>query len=440
MQYLGKFFHSIPTDLIFLSSNRIRLLKSQEIIKRLLETFNIDNLLIPHIMKITDISDSPKLRHWLSVSEDMLRSKYKVLDNNPGFVAHFFADSLHPDRISEIHALKTVELLIDESLLANKFFSIDIPNIQLPRVWNFRGYGTLEVFKKNDGLLVSIVNDILSLNSNNISFQLDLNTHEASIIGNAIFHNERSLKIGASNLSIPFHTNGIATSYHSNSPIIRGDEAIDEWLIVFQKAVNILENIDSSVVSDCIRLSPYILPLHANSTAYGSSSPMEIMGLIFVPGVKDPFDIAECLLHEALHQKLARAEEGAMVFVDDNEEEIYYSPWRSDPRPLRMLMHGAYVFTAVALLWLDLSKTMEDSKENFENALFHAHYRSNQAYAAITVLRKYGTLSSFGVKLCAIIDDSLDLLLNSIEYPTEVIVESNERRNLHFQSYKQYKH
>jgi HEXXH motif-containing protein len=64
-------------------------------------------------------------------------------------------------------------------------------------------------------------------------------------------------------------------------------------------------------------------------------------------GGPPPFlKLAEAIVHEYFHNELFLHQESAELF--DTRDELYYSPWRDDARPLNGLFHGAFVFTAVA--------------------------------------------------------------------------------------------
>ena len=62
--------------------------------------------------------------------------------------------------------------------------------------------------------------------------------------------------------------------------------------------------------------------------------------------------LAETLVHESQHSKLA-ALLHLFPLLDDDREERYYAPWRPDPRHLTGLLHGAYAFAGVAGFWRD---------------------------------------------------------------------------------------
>jgi hypothetical protein len=44
------------------------------------------------------------------------------------------------------------------------------------------------------------------------------------------------------------------------------------------------------------------------------------------------------------------------ILLDDDPGDVaYYSPWREDPRPLRGILHAAYVEIPVIRFWMDVS-------------------------------------------------------------------------------------
>ena len=91
-----------------------------------------------------------------------------------------------------------------------------------------------------------------------------------------------------------------------------------------------MDEIDEGIVSESLSLVTIILPLHSGSIGFGSASSEDILGLIYLPGVDTKYDIAECFLHEALHQKLFRIESAVNLFEDHSlMEEEYYGASRS---------------------------------------------------------------------------------------------------------------
>lgn len=75
-------------------------------------------------------------------------------------------------------------------------------------------------------------------------------------------------------------------------------------------------------------------------------------GTFIISYVAHPYLIAESIVHEFHHNRLF-AIESAVPLVEDagTEAPHYYSPFRPDPRPIRGLLHGLYVFAAVWRFW-----------------------------------------------------------------------------------------
>jgi HEXXH motif-containing protein len=68
----------------------------------------------------------------------------------------------------------------------------------------------------------------------------------------------------------------------------------------------------------------------------------------------EPFDapaLAASLVHEFQHSKLSALLD-LIPLYDRRSSEMYFAPWRADPRPLGGLLQGIYAFTAVAETWL----------------------------------------------------------------------------------------
>ncbi|MFI6938196.1 HEXXH motif domain-containing protein [Streptomyces sp. NPDC050418] len=92
--------------------------------------------------------------------------------------------------------------------------------------------------------------------------------------------------------------------------------------------------------------------------------------------------LAETLVHEFQHSKLA-ALLHHFPLVDDDRAERYYAPWRSDPRHLTGLLHGAYAFTGVAGFWRE---RLRDGSTDPETAAYYFALRRLQARLVVRTL------------------------------------------------------
>ena len=104
--------------------------------------------------------------------------------------------------------------------------------------------------------------------------------------------------------------------------------------------------------------------------------------------------LAETLVHEFQHSKLA-ALLHLFPLLDDDREERYYAPWRGDPRHLTGLLHGAYAFTGVAGFWRDRMAEAGGS-EAAEVAGYHFALRRMQSRLVVRTLLVSGRLTVQG--------------------------------------------
>lgn len=69
-------------------------------------------------------------------------------------------------------------------------------------------------------------------------------------------------------------------------------------------------------------------------------------GVIFLSASTNPLLIAEAIVHEYAHTELDQITAFEPI-VSGTDNAIYYSPWRSDARPMQGLFHAVYVFFKV---------------------------------------------------------------------------------------------
>jgi HEXXH motif-containing protein len=431
------YFHAIDTALVMRSSALVSRMTTEDIASRALTTMDVPRTFAPIVDGLADCIDSPKRRHWVSVSRSLIRSRLKVLDPEPRFVSHFFVDALHSSRIGEIHAFKALEILLEHHLANGTNYTWEDSDVQAPLQFNLWHVGTIALRQRCRGVWVILSARELFLRFGDSEFRYERISGHTWLQGEVGFHQSFVIETNAGTIQVPLDVPGLADCFHSNAPIVRGLEAVQEWAPTFQTAVDILYRQDAAMASDCLQLTPAVLALHSGGTSYGSSSSQEVLGLVFLPGVLDPNDVAECLLHEALHQKLFRVEEGAPLFEEElGDTEIYYSPWRSDPRPLRMLVHGAFVFAGVSHFWKSLQQSCED--EDRENAGFHSYYRALQAQAAMRIVAKSPGRSDMGRKVSDIIDQGIEQALATTDISVTTVEEAHRRLSDHKTSYSRF--
>lgn len=196
-------------------------------------------------------------------------------------------------------------------------------------------------------------------------------------------------------------------------------EEYDKWENYFIQALEIVKSINPNIFQKLNSLVQNILVIKSSEGTHGSMSPKCLIGTIYLPDVEDSIIIAECLVHECLHQYLYRIEfAGSLFFDNDGLEELYYSPWKDNPRPLIMLLHGAFVFTGVVMFYNELSKKdlTLNQIEIFKKRMI---YRYSQIRIALNGLQHHNKMSDLGNRIVQILEDELQEL-NFLDSQVEV--------------------
>jgi HEXXH motif-containing protein len=101
-------------------------------------------------------------------------------------------------------------------------------------------------------------------------------------------------------------------------------------------------------------LTSRIIPLKAQDVV--SFSYRHRPGLSFVNCFdRDNLDLIDDLIHENSHHHLNLLLRKHVLYRGDDNQQIFYSPWRRSLRPLRGILHAAFTFTMGALLFERLS-------------------------------------------------------------------------------------
>ncbi|GAA3804368.1 HEXXH motif domain-containing protein [Streptomyces coacervatus] len=103
-----------------------------------------------------------------------------------------------------------------------------------------------------------------------------------------------------------------------------------------------------------------------------------------------PAQLGVALIHEFRHTLLNGLIFLAPLFEDCGD--LFYAPWRDDPRPLGGLVHGAYAFSGVARYWRARG---EEGLAGFEFALWR-----DALDQVLTTLRDHPLLTPLGRRLC----------------------------------------
>ncbi|ESY55570.1 hypothetical protein X744_19225 [Mesorhizobium sp. LNJC372A00] len=198
---------------------------------------------------------------------------------------------------------------------------------------------------------------------------------------------------------VPLNSMALMNRDFQEFPMVRSRGYSVTWAPVLKRAAEAIGDYSPLAAESVKEFVRCVVPLVGGNEVIGSASREQALGLVFLPASSRPDQLTECLLHEAMHQYLFRIEECGALFTNDTDDtdvnDRYYSPWRTDARPLRMTLHGAFVFAAVADLYL-----WENAPQIFQldrsECIRRAYHRAKQVQQALGTVLSNATLTGFG--------------------------------------------
>ncbi|GAA4014292.1 aKG-HExxH-type peptide beta-hydroxylase [Streptomyces plumbiresistens] len=194
-----------------------------------------------------------------------------------------------------------------------------------------------------------------------------------------------------------------------------------EWQRVFEEAVAVLAapggvgpgRLDPAWIRAVVPWGRTSTLPPAPPTVQASASSGDSFGAMVIARPSSARALAETLVHEFQHSKLA-ALLHLFPLLDDDRAERYYAPWRPDPRHLTGLLHGAYAFTGVAGFWRDRMAAARDDRAAVgeasveEEAGYHFALRRLQSRLVVRTLLAEGRLTAQGRALVSGLARTLD--------------------------------
>lgn len=123
------------------------------------------------------------------------------------------------------------------------------------------------------------------------------------------------------------------------------------WRRVFTLAWQRLRDRHPARAAEVARVLQVVTPLQVQRPGQGlSASSWRAYGAMAATFPADEVNLAATLVHETRHSVLNGLMD-LVDFYDRDDRTLYYAPFRTDPRPLRALLHGCYAFLGVAAFW-----------------------------------------------------------------------------------------
>jgi HEXXH motif-containing protein len=147
---------------------------------------------------------------------------------------------------------------------------------------------------------------------------------------------------------------------------------------------------------------------------YPNASSSEHPGSMLLGAYADPVELADHVVHEYYHGRLF-ALEAMGDMLEDAGDERYYSPWRDEPRSMRGLLHGTYVFTPVLAYWQGVERDAALPSETRESAADHTVRIALQLRIAAEQVARRARLTAFGRSVFAELRARIDDLVASVD-------------------------
>ncbi|MEU3774066.1 HEXXH motif domain-containing protein [Streptomyces sp. NPDC032472] len=120
------------------------------------------------------------------------------------------------------------------------------------------------------------------------------------------------------------------------------------WDTQWTGALTLLERYDTARAGEVTGLLRSVVPLAGGSRSHGATLPAA-PGSVLARNQAPPA-LAATLVHEVQHGKLTALADVLTLHTADRTPR-HWAPWRTDPRPLEGLLHGAYAHLALAGYW-----------------------------------------------------------------------------------------
>ncbi|WP_081842518.1 HEXXH motif domain-containing protein [Actinomadura welshii] len=136
-----------------------------------------------------------------------------------------------------------------------------------------------------------------------------------------------------------------------------------------------------------------IVPLRTPRHGTQSFTSDAAFGAIATSRPSDPHVLAVTLVHEFQHAKLSVILDAARLYRG-GADDLFYAPWRDDPRPLGPFLHGIYAHLGVAQFWNAHRRAVGASDAVLANVEL-ARWR-DQTWQAVSQLDAYPYLTEAG--------------------------------------------
>jgi HEXXH motif-containing protein len=197
------------------------------------------------------------------------------------------------------------------------------------------------------------------------------------------------------------------------------DEEIEPWRAALEQAWELLIEHCPDQADELAAGLRSLVPLRQGGPGMASSATaIDAFGAIGLTLPATAADLAVTLVHEFQHSKLAALLDLTRLY-DAEHTQLYFAPWRTDPRPIDALFQGVYAFLAIAETWYRISADPAVGEAAVRNM---AEIRE-QVAVGMSTLEDSGALTAAGVRFVAGLRERLSRL-QAIQLPPDVAAQA----------------
>jgi HEXXH motif-containing protein len=178
-----------------------------------------------------------------------------------------------------------------------------------------------------------------------------------------------------------------------------GGQPVARWKAALEQALGLVERYLPAFRAEIEAVLQQVVPVGWDDERHLSASVQEAIGTVYLSLHPNPMTMAEAVIHEVSHNKLAALFELDPVLHNDRAE-AYASPVRPDPRPLRGVLLAVHAFLPVAALYAAMIEAEAPGSE-------HPAFRQRLArivagnHEGAAVLRAHARPTARGAELLA---------------------------------------
>lgn len=169
------------------------------------------------------------------------------------------------------------------------------------------------------------------------------------------------------------------------------------WQHLWQRALRLLREADPERAAEVTALVRAVVPVLWKPDVSASATQLASPWAVLTTRPRTPEEMAEVLVHEVQHSKLAVLG-GAAHLHHQGAEAVYRIGWRSDPRPLGAVVQGTYAHLALADLWARLARRATATPAERAAALRRSAHYGEQVDYALFLLLGSGQLTAQGTE------------------------------------------